>query len=272
MNYLQFNIKTNKEIDSDTLVALLAQHNFEGFEETDDLLKAFIAEEQFDSEVFAGIKGLFPSLEYEKSVVKQINWNAEWEANFKPVIIDNSVGIRADFHEPLLGLTYEIVITPKMSFGTGHHSTTSIMVQLMMGLDFIGKSVFDFGTGTGILAILAHKKGAAEVIAMDNDEWSIENARENIIKNNTENIILVKGDSPPAGDFEIIIANINLNIIVNSLKQLEKSLKSGGIILLSGFLPADLPTIQKELDENNLTFLDSVEHNNWLAVKAGKHQ
>ena len=192
--YIQLEFQNISLEQSDLLIAQLSEIGFNGFEEEENNLKAFVPIYDF---VEAAVNEIAAShhLSFYKSTIEETNWNAVWESNFQPVIVDNFVGIRADFHEPIMGVEHEIVITPKMSFGTGHHATTFMMIQQMREIDFTGKSVFDFGTGTGILAILAEKLGADKVFAVDYDEWSIENAKENLEKNNCFKCVLKKTDN-----------------------------------------------------------------------------
>ncbi len=273
MNYLQFDFEINGTINSDSLLAILSVNNFEGFEETENALKAFIPEDIFNEDSFIEVMAIFPGAKYNVAVVENINWNAEWEANFQPVIIDDFAGIRAHFHEPLKNVAHELIITPKMSFGTGHHATTHMMVQLMREVDFINRSVFDFGTGTGVLAILATQLGAGKVVAGDNDEWSIENAKENFTQNSTPEIDLIQLDTLPENKtFDIILANINLNIILLNMGGISKSLNSSGTILLSGFLINDIQAIKESLNLNGLMFKNYIENNNWTAITATKKQ
>ena len=171
--------KEKKEI----LVALLAEEEFEGFEEDEKYLKAFIPFEKFDRKKLIEIAGA-QNLSFTLSFVRAENWNRKWEYNFHPVVIDDFCAIRASFHPPIRDVEYEIIITPKMSFGTGHHATTDMMIGQMRNIDFTSKTVFDFGTGTGILAILAEKLGAANITSIVVDNWSIENAKEYVAKNN----------------------------------------------------------------------------------------
>nr|WP_262919339.1 50S ribosomal protein L11 methyltransferase [Niabella hibiscisoli] len=168
---------------ADIVIAEL-QNTAEGFEETDNGLKVIFLLENYNQDEIAQLASTY-QLEFEKEEIAPQNWNAVWESNFNPVIVDDFVGIRASFHEPLQNIQHEILITPKMSFGTGHHATTHLMMQQMRKISFPGKSVFDFGTGTGVLAILAHRLGAENIFANDIDEWSILNARENFDQNNT---------------------------------------------------------------------------------------
>jgi len=240
MNHLQYDIETENEERSAILVALLEGIGFEGFEEEAHLLKAFIPETLFDEESFKRLAEQF-KLKWTSRLIGPQNWNADWEKGFEPVVVGNRVLVRAGFHEPMPGFAYEVVITPKMSFGTGHHATTYLVMELMDQLDFRGKAVLDFGTGTGVLAILAEKMGAALVLAIDHDDWSIENAKENVDANQCQRISLVKADVlPDAGSFEVILANINRNVLLDNMHALSKTALPGADVLISGFMESDL--------------------------------
>lgn len=207
-------------------------------------------------------------LSFTKQLIPEQNWNAVWESNFQPVIIDDFVAIRADFHEPIKNVQHEIIITPKMSFGTGHHATTEMMMRQMREIDFADKTVFDFGTGTGVLAILAEKLGAAKVIAVDNDDWSIANAEENIRRNNCTEISLQKSDTVPTDTkFDIILANINKNVLVENLQALAGQLSIHGIMLLSGLLISDEPDMLAAIGMFSLILRDKSVRENWICLK-----
>src|SRR5918995_4444294 len=193
-NYIQIKFQNISQEQSDILIAQLTEIGFEGFEEEESRLKAFIASTNFDEKLLQNISTP-QQLVFSKTIIEQTNWNRVWESNFDPVIVDDFVAVRAEFHEPIKDVEFEIVITPKMSFGTGHHATTYMMMQQMREIDFANKTVFDFGTGTGVLAILAEKLGAKTVLAIDNDTWSIENAYENIKRNNCTAIELKLADT-----------------------------------------------------------------------------
>jgi len=265
--YIQIEFNNISQGNSDLLIALLNEIGFEGFEEGNNTLKAFIPKADFNESVLDESIRPF-ELSFSQTIVEETNWNKVWESNFEPVIIDDFVAIRADFHESVRGVTYEIIITPKMSFGTGHHATTYMMMQQMRELDFKGKSVFDFGTGTGVLAILAEKLGAKKVIAVDNDEWSIANANENIKKNNCTAIHLQKAESAEINEeFDIILANINKNVILDNLEFFRRQLSPGALILLSGLLTADEQEILDKCNKIGLKFDVKAERYNWLFVK-----
>lgn len=271
MNYLQFEFETENQQQLEQLVALLNEQGFEGFEEDESNLKAFISEDNFNQEYFYNVLDLFSDIIYTRTVVEHINWNQKWEEDFKPVIIGNFVSIRAGFHQPVTGVAHEIIITPKMSFGTGHHATTFLMVQQMETLNFIGKTVLDFGTGTGLLAIIAEKCGANKILAIDYDEWSITNARENIDQNSCLNIELAVSNKIP-GDrmFDFVLANINLNFILANLISISNVLDSGACVLLSGFLKENENLILVALNEVALFYEFTFQRGDWIVIVAKK--
>ena len=235
MNYLQFEFEIKNNEQSEKLIALLSDADFEGFEEG-EALNAFILADKFNEPVFYEILNKFPTVTFSKSIIENINWNQQWENSFSAIIIDDFVAIRAKFHEPIHSVMHEIVITPKMSFGTGHHATTYLMLNAIRNYDFKSKKVLDFGTGTCVLAILAEKSGAKSIVAIDNDEWSITNAEENILENNCLNISLIQTDTVPQNEvFDIVMANINLNVILSALSSIVSVSVPGAFIFLSGF-------------------------------------
>ncbi len=264
-NYCEITIPAAAS-QQEILVAVLSEIGYEGFEEAETQLKAFIPEENFSEEMLAGLLKAH-SLEYHKKVIEKQNWNQVWESNFEPVQVENFVGIRAGFHPVFENVEYELVITPKMSFGTGHHATTHMMMQLMRELDFKDKSVYDFGTGTGILAILAEKLGARKLMAVDNDDWCIENSIENMAINHSEHITVEKIDILSFGEkYDIILANINKNIIIENINILRKGLAKGGHILLSGLLREDAEDIHKACQSLDFQHIKTVERNGWIAI------
>lgn len=237
-----------------------------GFEEGDGYVKAYVPEPAFDEALLQELTHS-RDIRYTRSVIKNKNWNALWESECKPVIIDDFVTIRADFHKPVGKTAYELIITPKMSFGTGHHATTTLMLESLRQYGCAGKEIVDFGTGTGVLAILSEKMGAAEVLAVDYDDWSIENASENIKKNQCSNIRLIKQDHFP-GDrkWDIILANINLSVITDNMKNFHQYLKNDGLLIISGILHEN----RKEIESlaAHMSFIaDRVrQKNNWLCI------
>ncbi|MBL0182928.1 MAG: 50S ribosomal protein L11 methyltransferase [Chitinophagaceae bacterium] len=252
---------------TEMLIALLSNIGYSGFEETDNGLKSYISHENFNEDDLNEITNAVDTA-YERSFIKEQNWNATWESSFDPIIIGDFAAIRAAFHQPVQNMKHEIIITPKMSFGTGHHATTYMMIEQMSGMDIKSKSVVDFGTGTAVLAILAEKMGALSVDAIDNDDWSIENARENIGANNCHKINISKADALLTGKtYDIILANINLNVIVDNLPGIIKAAQKGTEILLSGFLKQDEADLIKLLSVFNLSHINTLQKEEWICLK-----
>jgi len=265
MNYIEVTIAQVSEEQQQQFIAQLSELGFYGFEELEQSLKAFISEEEFSKEALAEI---LTGLQYNTSVIADQNWNQLWESNFDPVIVDDFVGIRANFHETIKGMEHEILITPKMSFGTGHHATTFTVMQLMRSIDFNHKTVFDFGSGTGILAILAEKLGAKEVLAIDYDDWCIENALENVQQNHCAVIDVVKKDTAEVGrKFDVVIANINKNIILDNIHHLANDIKEGGDVILSGLLQEDEADILNATATYGWKHLETKQKGMWIAMK-----
>lgn len=272
--YLLICIITPREPDTEILTAELADIGFESFEETEQGLNAYIPATDFDQEK---VKALLASLEhitvsYSYELIPAQNWNAVWESNFEPVIIDNTCSVRAPFHPKPEGVEFDIVIEPKMSFGTAHHETTSLMISSLLQSDVNQKAVLDMGCGTAVLAILAAMKGAEQVTAIDIDEWPFENAKENAQRNNLPAIEVLKGGSELLGNnhYDMILANINRNVLLEDIKVYAKVLKSDGELLMSGFYNEDLELISKTAFENGLDFVSFVTKNNWVAARYHK--
>ena len=267
---IQVSIEVADEAVKDMMIAELADLGFDGFEETETGLFSYIDSAKFDAKVTAGLADLAAQhgASYTSNAIDKQNWNALWESNFEPVLVDDFVGVRANFHAPFNDqVEHDIIITPKMSFGTGHHGTTYSVMQLMRGIDFKGQSVFDFGTGTGLLAILAHKLGASYVLGVDNDDWCIENASENIVVNNTQTIEIQKvNDANINKKFNIIIANINKNIILDNLAFLADATVPGGVVLLSGLLVEDEAEIEAACAVLGWKHQETRTRNNWIAL------
>ncbi|OLY92545.1 [LSU ribosomal protein L11P]-lysine N-methyltransferase [Cnuella takakiae] len=262
MNHIQISIEASEE-QQELLISELSDLGATGFEQTNTHLLVYFDEEGFPSyEVNEVLEGHNTTVQ----TIAQQNWNALWESNFQPVIVDDFCAVRAHFHEPVQGMQHEILITPKMSFGTGHHATTWMMMQQMRGIDFNGKQVFDFGTGTGILAILAEKLGAANIDAIDNDEWSIENGIENAERNNCSRINLYLDSSVPGKQYDIILANINRNVILMHLEHLVKAVVPQGLILFSGLLTTDEEVIVKACETHGLKLIKQQSRNNWISL------
>lgn len=272
MNHIKLNFGIADQEKKETLMAMLSALDFIGFEETEDGLLAYLEEPAYNEEEVRNIADEF-QISFHKEVVGKRNWNEEWEKNFEPVIIDGFCSVRAYFHPKQDNVAYDIVITPKMSFGTGHHATTALMMEFMRSVDFKGKEVFDFGTGTGILAILAELLGAASVLAIDNDEWSVENALENCERNDAHKIkiqLATADDIKSDLQFDIILANINRHILLAYMDRMATQLKSGGTLLLSGILPEDINMILKAAEQSGFVHQKDKTMNNWVCMQFGK--
>lgn len=272
MNYTQILFSNISEEQSEILVARLSDIGYDGFEEETDTLKACIKSESFDENLLNLVIDI-NCIKYTKSIIEEENWNAKWEADFEPVIVNNPISskpfvyIRASFHKPDSSFEYDIEVTPKMSFGTGHHATTYLMVEHMSQLNFKNKTVIDFGTGTGVLAILAEKMGAQSILAIDCDDWSIENAKENITVNACTKINIVKAETIPlANVVDIILANINLNVITANIDAIKASTKVGTIILFSGIMLHNEANIVNVLQQTKINIKAVYKMGDWLAL------
>lgn len=264
-NFVKIEIDAASNDEAEILIAELSENDFYAFEHDENILVAYITEENFNEEK---LKSLLPKNVIQKySVIEDRNWNEEWESQLQPVTVNDFVGIRASFHEPLEKVGHEIIITPKMSFGTGHHATTFLMVEQMGKINFKNKTVLDFGTGTGILAILAEKLGAASIIAVDNDEWSITNALENIEANHCKRINLEKRDNIEGLSFvSIILANINSNVLTENAKRLSMLLQPNSLLLISGFLLKDAESIGTTFAKNHFLQKEWNHKNEWVVM------
>ncbi len=264
MQYVKISFSIADEAIRELLIAKLAEVGFEGFEETENSLLAYIAEDQYSESDVQNLSQEF-ELPFTRDEIAPQNWNETWEQNFQPVFVPGFCTIRASFHDIPVDTPYEIVITPKMSFGTGHHATTQLMITEMQHIHFKGKKVFDFGTGTGILAILAEMLGATEVLAIDNDEWSFENAIENVGRNHCSKINVKKGSIEEAADhgYDVILANINRHILLGYMKDMYAKLLPEGRILMSGILREDIEMVTSAAQEQGFRFVKHEELNNW---------
>lgn len=272
MNYYACSF-TNPDNENlkDMFMELLGEIGFDSFMDTDDGFDAYcqeplLNEEELNDilqmEQFANVKLI------KKELIPDQDWNATWEASYEPVIINEFCRIRAPFHKVEGSYKYDLIIEPKMSFGTAHHETTSQIIELMLQSDFSGLNLLDMGSGTGVLAILAKKLGSATTVAIDNDEWAYRNALDNIRLNDENGIIVELGDATSLNDrqFDVILANINRNILLRDMKEYVKCLVDGGKIFFSGFYEEDLVLIKKEAERLGLTYYNHVTKNNWTAA------
>jgi len=255
----------------DILIAELGEIGFESFVETEDGLSAYIQKIDWNEHLLDDIQILNSKefqISYTLEEIEQINWNAEWEKNFNPIIVNGVCSIRAPFHKNP-DTTYDIVIEPKMSFGTGHHETTHMMVQYILKNDFTDKSVLDMGCGTGILAILSEMKGAKSIDAIDYDNWCYQNSLENVERNCCNHITVLEGDAKLLKNrfYDIIIANINRNILLNDINAYASCLNTNGLLFLSGFYKDDVSSIEEECSRHQLKLVETIEENNWVALK-----
>ena len=270
--YISYTFKIHpKEPATEILVAELGEIGFESFVENDDDLIAYIQQTDWNENILDDVFILNSnefSISYEMEVIEQTNWNSEWEKNFNPIQVDDLVSIRAPFHENP-NLKYDIVIEPKMSFGTGHHETTHMMIQHILETDFTNKKTLDMGCGTAILAILAEMKDAQPIDAIDIDNWCYLNSIENAERNNCKHISVYEGDASllKGKKYDVIIANINRNILLNDMQQYVNCLNENGILFLSGFYTEDIPVISESCTAKGLTYVKQFERNNWVALK-----
>lgn len=275
MNYTGYTFTiTPNQPATEILIAELGELGFESFEETNTGLEAYIQTKDWHKDILDNVFALQSDefqISYTFKEIEQVNWNAEWEKNFTPIDVDNRVSVIAPFHEKT-GLEYEIVIEPKMSFGTGHHETTHLMIKHLLELDLANKSVLDMGTGTGILAIFAEMKSAHPIDAIDIDEWCYINTKENIEKNNCTHITAYQGDAALLNNqkYDVIIANINRNILLNDMDVYDKCLNEGGKLLLSGFYTQDIPFLEQRTKDLGLTIKKTYTRNNWVGLQLDK--
>jgi ribosomal protein L11 methyltransferase len=270
MDYLEFKIKCLDEFQ-EILIAELAEIGFDSFLENEDGIDAYILESEFDREKFSEVISEYQEagqISLTEGVMPKVNWNEEWEKNYDPIEVEDLVLVRASFHEPKPGFKHEIVINPKMSFGTGHHATTYQMLRHQGELDHGGKRVLDVGSGTGILAIMAHLLGARQVEAFDIDDWCVDNGNENFDLNGltTRMGLGTIREVNPVGPFEIILANINKNVLLDELEIYAGLLTAEGFLLLSGFYTEDIDDLVNAAEPLGLILRKKSSKDNWAAL------
>ncbi|WP_417887823.1 50S ribosomal protein L11 methyltransferase [Zunongwangia sp.] len=272
MNYLEFQFTIQPTTPgSEILIAELGSAGFESFLEQENGITAYILKNEFSEDLLSEIQILQSDefkISYSSSEIEQVNWNEEWEKNFQPIVVDNVCSVRAPFHSKP-ETKFDIVIEPKMSFGTGHHATTHMMIQFILKTNWENKSVLDMGCGTGVLAILTALKGAQPVEAIDIDNWCYLNTLENIERNNVPEINVKEGGAELLGDkkYDVILANINRNILLQDMATYVSVLKKEGDLYLSGFYKEDIPIIQEACEKLGLKFQENLEKDKWVAVK-----
>lgn len=279
MNYLEFQFTINpaNEINSDILSALLGEIGFESFVTTGTGVDAYIQSSLFEEEQLTDLINNFPveaEITYQANEVVAKNWNEEWEKHyFQPIIIEDKCVIHSSFHKDIPQTEFDILIDPKMSFGTGHHETTSLMLTFLLEENLKEKSFLDMGCGTAVLAILASKKGANPITAIDIDEWATDNAKENVGLNHTSNIKILLGDASLLAaeqGFDVVFANINRNILLNDMHAYVAKMNDNAHLFMSGFYKQDIPMIEEEANRLGLRLISFKERNNWVAVKFAK--
>jgi ribosomal protein L11 methyltransferase len=271
MYYTRLQVSCDPEF-TEILIAEVAEAGFDTFQEIDNGFEAFADQNHFDQELLDSVKeryGHLQRLDFEFSRVEKENWNEQWEKSFEPVIVEDRCVVRAEFHQPEKSYPYEIIITPKMSFGTGHHATTWLMLKAQTEIEHNGKRVMDAGCGTAVLAIMAEKRGAVFIDAFDIDEWSTVNGNENISINGCKNIRLRQGSIRTLSfdaNFDIILANINKNILMDEMQEYAACLNPQGLLLLSGFFTSDASDLMDRAKEFGLLFESQFEKEGWCAL------
>ncbi len=272
MDYIKVSFELSPLLPArEILYAELGELPFESFQESKNGLEAFIPKSSFSDELLKGlIVSSLPSQEIgiTTEVIEQQNWNAVWESNFEPIVVNDFCVIRAPFHE-VPKVKHDIIISPQMSFGTGHHETTFLISNELFKLDLVGKSLLDMGCGTGVLAIIASRLGANPIEAVDIEEWAYENTLDNNKLNGVDDMTVLHGDAKllDGKQFDVILANINRNILLNDMKTYSNCLNKGGYILFSGFYETDIPSIKEAAERNGLVFVKNEVKNNWTMAQ-----
>lgn len=274
--YIQLNLSIQPlETGQEIALAVLSELGFESFVETNYGLEAYIQEQDWDADLLDQLNPLVENglaISWSLKAIPPENWNAVWESDFQPIVIENQCAVRADFHAPI-NVPYELVITPKMSFGTGHHQTTYMMLNYLLQHPPKGQTMLDMGCGTGVLAILAEKLGAKELDAIDVEPWCYENTVENIKMNACKNITAAEGDSKmiPEKIYDTILANINMNVLLMDIPLFSQRLKADGNLFLSGFYTQDIPAIEAKANQNSLQLIAYQEKDNWVSAHFSKN-
>ena len=275
MQYLEFKVSCS-EVFREILIAELAEVGFDSFLETDEGFDAYIQENTFVRADFEEVIQRYQNqanIKVKEGKMEKVNWNEEWEKHYDPIMVDNQVYVRASFHEAKSDFPYEILINPKMSFGTGHHATTYLMISHQLEIDHTNKRVLDIGAGTGILAIMAKKLGASSVEAFDIDEWCVDNGNENFDLNGMTAVRMGKGtirEVNPQGSFDIVLANINKNVLLDEMEVYSSLLKSNAYLLLSGFYEHDAADIEQRANGFGLKLIQTKVKENWAAMSFQK--
>lgn len=272
MNYIELTVQVEpKEQGSDVLIAQLAELGYESFVETEKGFNAYIQEADYNQQqlniALSYYKDFF-KFNYSSNTIQQQNWNKEWENNFPPIQVKGKCYIRAPFHEAQPGFLYDVIIEPKMSFGTGHHSTTQLMIEKLLTLDIHQKSLLDMGCGTGVLAIVASMLGANPITAIDIDEWSYENTIENCSRNNINNVLVQKGNAQILAGrvFHSILANINKNVLLADMNTYSAALENSGNLILSGFFETDIDELIAKSKEFGFALKDTLIQEKWAML------
>lgn len=276
MNYIEVSVEISPlEIGREIVVAELAEIGFESFVDIENGVKAYVQEEEFNEGLMKEIS-ILKNENFKAAIdiklIEDENWNEVWEKGFEPINVNNQCYLRAPFHAVKEDVQYNIEIEPKMSFGTGHHETTFLMIEKLLKMEIENKKILDMGCGTGVLAILTEMKNAREVIAIDIDEWAYENTVENVTRNNCEKIEVLKGGAELLENksFDIVIANINRNILLNDMNKYTKTLEDGGDLLLSGFFSSDKEMLLVEAQKYNMQLISENNKNDWTLLHLKK--
>jgi len=270
MNWVGLHVACPSEI-REIILAELSLLPFSTFEETEAGISAYCEEQEWNESNVQFIISKYNNCSYRHEFIKKTNWNKEWEKNYDPIIISNQCIVRANFHEPS-SLPCEIIITPKMSFGTGHHATTHLMLEYQLSLNHQEKKTLDVGCGTGVLAIMAHKRGASDIQALDIEDWCVENSRENFALNNCSEIVVEQKELPEVTDtdFDIILANITKGVHLDQMAKYSQILNKTGLLIMSGFYENDVDDLKTTAEQQGLKFVETKTRNDWARLVCSK--